>query len=75
VAASTAASVPEVCGGAALHFDPRDVAAMAAAIDRIGSDEGLRTRLRAAGLERAREFTWERAADAHLEVYRAAAHG
>jgi glycosyltransferase involved in cell wall biosynthesis len=75
VAASDAASVPEVCGGAALHFDPREVDAMAAAIDAIAGDDALRRRLRAAGRERAAEFTWARAAAAHAEVYRDAAGG
>jgi glycosyltransferase involved in cell wall biosynthesis len=70
VASSTASSLPEVCGGAALHFDPRDTHAIAAAIDVISSDEGLRDRLRRAGLDHAERFTWERAARQHLDVYR-----
>ena len=73
VAAARAASVPEVCGDAALLFDPRDVDAIAAAIDRLAGDERLRRDLRERGLSRAREFTWEAAARRHEEAYERAA--
>jgi glycosyltransferase involved in cell wall biosynthesis len=69
VACSNAASLPEVAGDAALLFDPRDPRAIAAAIARL---PGERTRLRAAGFARAREFTWERTAHATLASYRRA---
>ena len=70
VAASSAGSLPEVCGDAAVLFDPADPSAIAAgvleALER--SDE-----LSRAGLDRAASFTWAAAADAHEAVYRAAA--
>ncbi len=69
VAASDAGAVAEACGGAALSFDARDVTAIAAAITRVTGDEPLRDELREAGLERARGFTWARAAARHAEVY------
>jgi glycosyltransferase involved in cell wall biosynthesis len=62
VVASSAASLPEVCGDAALFFDCDDAGSLRAAIDRVLADAALRLRLRAAGLERAAGFTWERAA-------------
>ena len=65
--------LPEVCGDAALLVDPRDPEALASAIGRLLDDGALCERLRAAGYERARGYTWERSARAHLEVYRAAA--
>lgn len=61
VAASDRGALPEACGGAALHFDPDDPAATRAAVLRVVDDEAERTRLRAAGLARAAELTWERA--------------
>jgi glycosyltransferase involved in cell wall biosynthesis len=68
VAASSVASLPEVCGDAAVLFDPLDPEAIAAgvteALDR--SDE-----LRSRGLARAATFTWEASARAHEAVYRA----
>lgn len=56
VVTSSAASMPEVCGDAALYFDPTDVPAIAAGMKRVVGDEGLRAELRAAGRERARLY-------------------
>jgi glycosyltransferase involved in cell wall biosynthesis len=58
VAAARSASIPEVCGEAALYFDPRDQTSIAGAILRIASDVDLRTRLRAAGTAQAGRFSW-----------------
>jgi glycosyltransferase involved in cell wall biosynthesis len=69
VACSNASSLPEVAGGAALLFDPRDEGAIAQALQRLLSDRALADRLRALGRERAREFTWERTARLALESY------
>lgn len=62
VIASSAASIPEVCGDAALYFNPADPAAIAAQIRRLRSSEALRDELRERGRDRARAFTWERCA-------------
>jgi glycosyltransferase involved in cell wall biosynthesis len=59
VLASDAASIPEVCGDAALYFAPRDSAAMTAAMRRILEDAPLRDDLRRRGGERMRAFTWD----------------
>jgi glycosyltransferase involved in cell wall biosynthesis len=69
VACSNASSLPEVAGEAALMFDPRDAAAIAVAIERLLSDPVDAERLRARGLERTREFTWERTAKITLDSY------
>jgi glycosyltransferase involved in cell wall biosynthesis len=69
VAASDTGAVAEACGGAALAFPPDDVAAMAGAMRRLVADDVLRAELRDAGTERAREFTWDRSAAGHAEVY------
>jgi glycosyltransferase involved in cell wall biosynthesis len=70
VACSNRPALPEVAGDAALYFDPLDVAAIARAIEDLLGDAGLRERFRAAGLERARRFTWTDAAAATLASYR-----
>ena len=62
VAASNAASIPEVCGDAAIYFDPHSQAAMSAAIVQLAGDSALRERLRALGAVRARQFSWDHAA-------------
>jgi len=69
VACSNASSLPEVAGDAALLFDPRQESSIAEAILRILDDEQLCARLRAAGLDRARQFTWQRTARLTLESY------
>jgi len=67
VASSNAGSLPEICGDAARLFDPEDVSAIAAAVSDVLDDpEPWRER----GLLRAAEFTWERSARAHEDVYR-----
>jgi glycosyltransferase involved in cell wall biosynthesis len=66
VACSNIDPLREVAGEAALLFDPLSEDAIAAALDRIVSDEDLREKLTAAGPERARGFSWERAAERTL---------
>jgi glycosyltransferase involved in cell wall biosynthesis len=63
---SNATSIPEVVGDAGLLADPRDAEALADALLRVLSEPDLAEELRRRGLERAREFTWERTA-AELE--------
>jgi glycosyltransferase involved in cell wall biosynthesis len=72
VACADASSLPEVAGGAALLFDPRSPAAIAAAVQRLLGDPELAGRLRALGRERARVFTWRRTAELTLQSYAAA---
>jgi glycosyltransferase involved in cell wall biosynthesis len=69
VACSSASSLPEVAGDAALMFDPSDERAIAAAMERLLTDDAEAERLRARGLERASQFTWERTARLTLESY------
>jgi glycosyltransferase involved in cell wall biosynthesis len=68
-ACSNASSLPEVGGDAVLYFDPMDVGEMTRSIERLLADATLRERLRRAGPERARRFTWERTAEATLASY------
>ena len=62
VVAADAGALPETCGGAALLVDPRDERALADAIVSAACDPGERERLRAAGLRRASEFSWDASA-------------
>lgn len=73
VIAGAASSLPEVAGDAALLVDPHDVDGLAAAMARVLADRALHSQLRAAGLARAAQFTWQAAALETLAVYRRAA--
>lgn len=58
----------EIAEGAAVLVDPESVDDIAAGIDRLLNDTQLRSRIRTAGFERAREFTWQRTASEVLQV-------
>ncbi|MFN8104107.1 MAG: glycosyltransferase family 1 protein [Acidimicrobiia bacterium] len=72
VVCSADAAVREVAGGAARVVDAADSEAWAAALAQVLDDSAEATRLRAAGIARARHFDWGRCADATVAVYRAA---
>lgn len=70
VVASTAGSIPEIAGGAALLFAPSDPEQLAMRLRELIRDAALRDRLRAAGLKRSADFTWTAVA----RGFRAAIH-
>jgi glycosyltransferase involved in cell wall biosynthesis len=70
VAASERGSLPEICDGAAILFDPDSDEAIAAGILRaIDASDVLRQK----GFERAKGFSWASCAAAHAAIYRHAA--
>jgi glycosyltransferase involved in cell wall biosynthesis len=69
VVVSTASSLPEVVGDAALQVAPDDEDGWAAALARLLSDAPLRANLRARGLAQAARFSWRRVAEETLAVY------
>jgi glycosyltransferase involved in cell wall biosynthesis len=64
-----AGALPETGGEAAAYFDPLDPSDMAAAIRQVAEDRAWRDRLRADGLARAQEFSWDRTAAETVAVY------
>lgn len=73
VITSRSSSLAEIGEGAAVLVDPLDDAAIAEALLAVGTDASRRQDLRTRGLERARQYTWERTARATLAAYREAA--
>jgi len=71
VVASAAGALPEVLGDGALLVDPKDDEALAAAMERALTDEGLRRELKRRGLARARRFSWQETARRTIAIYRA----
>ena len=68
VVASRAASLPEVCGEAAVYCDPGDPADIARALDEVLENAEFRSELRRRGEMRAARFTWSRSAQALLDL-------
>ena len=60
-------AMAEIADGAAVLVDPTDAAALAAG---MAEADTRREELRRRGFERARAFSWERAADVVVDVYR-----
>jgi glycosyltransferase involved in cell wall biosynthesis len=69
VIASNVSSVPEVVGEAGLLVDPESVEAIRGAIERVLNDQPLRASLREKGMEQAKLFTWEKAAEQLKSTY------
>jgi len=68
VVASRVTSIPEVGGEAIEYFNPQDIAEMAEKMRKVLADPNLRADLRRRGLERAKQFSWEKCARETLEV-------
>ncbi|ALS57767.1 glycosyltransferase family 4 protein [Rathayibacter toxicus] len=70
VAVAHSGSLPEICGDAAVYFDPLDPRSLAAGIrEAVDRSEELGPR----GVARAALFSWERCRQEHLAVFRAVA--
>jgi glycosyltransferase involved in cell wall biosynthesis len=62
VIASNAASIPDVCGNAVGYFDPASITSIRIAVEKVISDDRWRSKLRTAGKDKAKEYTWAVAA-------------
>jgi glycosyltransferase involved in cell wall biosynthesis len=69
VVTSNVSSLPEVVGDAAMLIDPYDVESIVDGIRRVLSEPALANELRARGIQRAREFSWERSVARTKELY------
>jgi glycosyltransferase involved in cell wall biosynthesis len=69
VITSNVSSLPEVVGDAALLIDPYEPDAIAAAIERLLTDARLCEDLRARGLKRARQFSWDQSVQRIRALY------
>ncbi|PLX25294.1 hypothetical protein C0580_02835 [Candidatus Parcubacteria bacterium] len=67
VACSDIEVLHEVAGEAALYFDPDDTVDMSAILDKLMKDKDLCRELVAKGQERAKEFSWQKAAQETLD--------
>jgi len=68
VIASGCASLPEVCGDAALYVDPKSPQAWLDQIKRLRADPNLAAAMRAEGLRQASRFSWTKSAQLYLNL-------
>src|SRR5579884_457505 len=69
VVCSSATSLPEVAGDAALYFNPQDEAELARALDKVFTDSALRAALIEKGRENLLRFSWNKTAAQTMAVY------
>jgi glycosyltransferase involved in cell wall biosynthesis len=70
VVSSDRPAMPEILGDAALYAPPGRPDLIADALEQVLTDDSLHERMRARGLEQASRYSWERAANETLAVYR-----
>lgn len=73
VVTSNVTSLPEVAGDSAIMVDPYDIESIAWGIQRVVEDDFLRGELRRKGLERARQFSWDKTAKITFRILQEAA--
>ena len=69
VVASNTSALPEVVGNAALMVNPENVFEISRALQRVLTDQSLRERMKAAGLEQAQRFSWDASVRRMVKVY------
>ena len=75
VLTSSTSALQEIAGGYAYLVDPMDVDAIARGIADLATDAARRAEFAELGKRRARDFSWDRAAEATLKVYAEALAG
>jgi len=70
VLTSNTSSIPEVVGSAAMLVNPENIFEMMRALQRVLVDQSLREKLRQAGYEQVKKFSWDRSVEEVLQGYR-----
>lgn len=66
---SRTSSLPEVAGECAHYFEPQEIESLVAVFNKAYDNQPAVEELRLRGMERAKRFTWEAAAQGVLELY------
>ena len=69
VIASKTASLPEVCGEAAVYINPQRSESIATALEKVLGSKAKREAMIKRGYEQVKKFSWERCARETLKVY------
>ncbi len=70
VVTSNTSSCAEIAGSAAILVDPQNFEEISNAILRIVKNDNLKNELAARGIERAKQFSWEKTASEVLSIFR-----
>ncbi len=70
VVTSNTSSMPEVGGGAAIYADPFNKDDLKRKVNSILNDSKLKKELIQKGLERAKQFTWEKTSEKTIALYK-----
>lgn len=70
VIATDNTSLPEVCGDAALYFQPGDTSRLTFLMKKLLSSAQLRKKLAQRGLKQAKKFSWDKMARETYEIYK-----
>lgn len=69
VVASNAASIPEICGPAALYFSPLSIEELRQQIEKVLGNAQVQQALIETGLAHCQEFSWQKAANQHIALF------
>jgi glycosyltransferase involved in cell wall biosynthesis len=69
VITSNVSSLPEVVGDAAITVDPHNIKELSKKINKILSNKDLQNKMIQRGIERAKQFTWDKTARETIKVY------
>ncbi|WP_428330049.1 glycosyltransferase family 4 protein [Mucilaginibacter sp.] len=69
VIAAATSSLPEVCGDAALYFNPRNEIELTNKMTEVLTQKSVSDGLLTNGLQRIKQFTWDDCAAKHIEIF------
>lgn len=69
IIASNVPPMPEICGSAAIYFDPYDREDISCSLERFLGDQNLRESLKRESLERCKFFDWKKTAEKVIEAF------
>ncbi|MFW6015702.1 MAG: glycosyltransferase family 4 protein [bacterium] len=70
VIASDRASIPEVCGNAAIYINPNDEKDIARKIDNVCADAKIRQKMKSKGLLLSKKYSYENAAKDLIQIFK-----
>jgi glycosyltransferase involved in cell wall biosynthesis len=70
VVASNITSLPEVAGNAAILINPKDEMALCSTMNEVYNNEALRVKYAALGIDRAKNYSWQKCADDYNSIFK-----